>query len=134
MTFWTETILVLLLLSDLLLLGSSRLTACIRAVAFQGFVLAFLPLLASPTGVTPRLAALAVMVMAFKGFVFPWLLVRALREASVHREVQPFVGYTTSILAGVLVLGLSLWLDSALDLPAGTGSRPGGAAAPPPPS
>ena len=125
MTLWIDTILVLLLLSDLFLLGSSRLTACIRAVAFQGFVLAFLPLLASPTGVTLRLAGLAAMVMAFKGFVFPWFLGRALREASVHREVQPFVGYTTSLLAGVLFLGLSLWLGRRFRLCLSRGLRVG---------
>lgn len=42
---WTETILVLLLLSSFLLLGSSRLGGCIRIMAFQGFIAGLLPFL-----------------------------------------------------------------------------------------
>ncbi len=44
---WTETILVLLLLSSFLLLGSSRLGGCIRIGAFQGFIAGLLPFLNS---------------------------------------------------------------------------------------
>ena len=55
--------------------------------------------------------------MALKGAVFPWLLLRALRGARVRREVEPFVGYVSSILVGMAAFGLSLWIASRLPLP-----------------
>jgi len=110
-----EAVLVLILLADLALLGLSRLSSCIRAAALQGMALALLALFASPTW-SPRALALALAVFALKGLIFPWLLHRALREASVSREVRPFVGFGLSLLAGVLFLVLSVWLDARLGL------------------
>ena len=40
MTAWLDAILVLFVLTSLWLLGSSRLHACIQAVALQGFLMA----------------------------------------------------------------------------------------------
>ena len=51
--------------------------------------------------------------MFLKGVVFPWLLFRALREAGVRREVEPVVGYSTSLLIGIAALGVALWLGVA---------------------
>ncbi|HSA00137.1 MAG TPA: hydrogenase, partial [Candidatus Paceibacterota bacterium] len=58
--------------------------------------------------------ALALGTMALKGIVFPWLLFRALREADVEREVNPYLGYFTSLLAGVLGLAVALRLSARL--------------------
>jgi hydrogenase-4 component E len=55
--------------------------------------------------------------MGLKGLLFPWLLFRARREADVRREPQPFVGYQTSLLAGVVAMGVSVWLGGRLPLP-----------------
>jgi len=41
---------------------------------------------------------------------------RAVRSVDVRREVQPFVGYSVSLLAGVGMLGLSLYLGPRLSL------------------
>jgi hydrogenase-4 component E len=49
-----------------------------------------------------------------KGGIFPWLLLRALREAQVRREFEPYVGYSTSLLLGIGVLAFSLWLGARL--------------------
>jgi len=48
-----------------------------------------------------------------KGFVYPWLLARALKEAGVQREIEPFIGYIPSILTGIAMLGVSLWIEQA---------------------
>ena len=47
-----------------------------------------------------RVIGLAAASIAIKGLVFPWLLFRALRGTDVRREVEPFVGYSASIVAG----------------------------------
>jgi hydrogenase-4 component E len=111
-----DTLLVLLILTNFLLLGSSRLSACIRIGALQGIVAGILPLsVSSAGGITLRIAVIAVVIMGLKGFVFPYLLSRALRESDTSREVQPFVGYAASLFVGVLSLLASFWLDARLE-------------------
>jgi hydrogenase-4 component E len=116
-----DLLLVILLLTNLMILGSGSLGACIRLVAVQGFVLGLLPLLAGKT-LTVRLVMIAAGSMALKGFVFPWLLSRARREAGIRREIGPAVGYTMSLAFGVGAAGIALWLSSRLPLPPGTRS------------
>jgi hydrogenase-4 component E len=113
---WVEAILVLTVILDLLLLGSSRLRTCIRLTALQGIAVGALPILAGETGHMGRAWALAAASIGIKGFAFPWLLNRVLRESGARREVEPFVGYTLSVLIGVAALAFSLWLGSRLPL------------------
>jgi hydrogenase-4 component E len=114
----TNLILVLVVLTNLKLLGSSRLGASIRVVALQGVVLGLLPILAHLQDLSLHFALLAVGTIALKGVVFPWLLFRAVREAEVAREVEPYVGYVASLVAGVLALGVSFWMCTRLTMPA----------------
>ena len=112
-----DVILVFVVLTNLRLLGSSRLGASIRTVAVQGFLIGLLPLLAPDHGVLWQILVLAVGSMALKGVVFPRLLLRALREADIRREVEPFVGSVMSLLVGIVALGASFWLGQRLSLP-----------------
>jgi len=109
-TPWLDTLMVLVVFTSLKLLGSSRLGSCIRTVAFQGVLLGFLPIVAHPGSLAPRLLFMSAAAIGLKGIVFPWLLFRALRGARVRREVEPFVGYTSSIMVGVLALIAALWM------------------------
>ncbi|MFH1709225.1 MAG: hypothetical protein ABIF71_15085 [Planctomycetota bacterium] len=111
---WRELLVILLVIGDLALYGMSRLVPCIRIVAFQGVVLGFLTLFAAGGHLTLHMALLALASMAVKGLVFPWLLLRTLRGTEVRREIDPFVGYNTSIFAGLVLLGVSLWLGRIL--------------------
>lgn len=117
MTAWMDIVLVALILSDFILLGSSRLGNCIRIAAWQGIMVGLLPMVTAEAGFSFRIAALGFAVIVLKGFVFPRLLNRALRESATSREVQPFIGYTPSLIAGVLALTVSFWLDGRLSLP-----------------
>lgn len=112
-----DVILILVVLTNLRLLGSSRLGASIRTVAVQGFLIGLLPLLAPDHGVLWHVLVLAIGSMALKGVVFPRLLLRALREADVRREVEPFVGSILSLLVGIVSLGASFWIGQRLPLP-----------------
>jgi hydrogenase-4 component E len=112
-----DALLVLIVLTNLRLLGSSRLGGCIRVVAAQGILLGGLPLLAGEGVPAARSLLLSAAGVGLKGIVFPWLLSRALREARVQREVQPFLGYTASILLGGAILGIALWGGARLPLP-----------------
>jgi hydrogenase-4 component E len=114
-----ESALVLLILTNLALLGSGRIRTSIRVVALQGVILGLLALTAREEGPSARAILLAAGSMGLKGLLFPWLLFRARREANVDREPRPFVGYQTSIVAGVVAMSLSLWLGGRLPLPGG---------------
>jgi len=122
MSLLLETTLVLLIVTTFLLLGASRLGACIRIGAWQGMLVGVLPLAASGTEWTPRIVVLGVLIVGLKGFVLPHMLARALRESNTNREVQPFVGYAASLLAGVLALLAAFWMDARLELPLHTAS------------
>ena len=108
MTIWIDALLVLLVVVNLWLLGSARLRSCIRAVAVQGVVLGILPLFAPGDAPMWRLAAQAGVSVLLKAVVFPWLLQRAVRKVSITGEVEPYVGYPLSLLAGLGLLGVSV--------------------------
>ena len=111
-----DFILVLVLLTNLKLLGSSRLGACIRVAAIQGVLLGILPWWAHGHPAAFRVLGVTVGTVILKGVVFPWLLFRALREAEVSREVEPFVGYVPSLLFGLGGLSTAFWLSTRLPL------------------
>lgn len=107
---WLELITVLLFLTNLAMLGLSELGACIRMAAIQGILLGLFTLIAREDALSARLILLGIVSMGLKGFVFPYLLSRDIREAKVRREIEPFVGYAASILIGLLMLVASMWI------------------------
>ncbi|MGA2684253.1 MAG: hydrogenase [Verrucomicrobiota bacterium] len=115
--FTTNLILVIVVLTNLKLLGSSRLGASIRVVAAQGMVLGLLPILAHWNELSLRFGLLAVGTIAIKGIVFPWFLFRAIREAEIGREIEPYVGYAASLVTGAVALGVSFWVCTKLPIP-----------------
>ncbi len=109
-----DAVLVLLVLTNLWLLGSSRLQACIQSVAFQGVLLGLIPLLAKWPAVSLGLAGFAIVSTAIKALVLPILLRRAVRKAGVRNEVEPLLGFTTSLLSGIGLWGLAMYVAGKL--------------------
>jgi hydrogenase-4 component E len=118
-TTWVEGFLVILMLTNLWLLGSSRLLSCIAAVSVQGVLLGLLPLVIGIDVPVWRLILQAGISIGFKGIALPLLLLRAARSVDVRREVEPFVGYSASLLIGVAVLALSLFIGLRLPIHGG---------------
>jgi hydrogenase-4 component E len=116
MTVWIEGVLVILMLTSLWLLGSSRLLSCIAAVSVQGVLLGLLPLLVGIEAPLWRLLLQAGVSIGLKGIAFPLLLLRAVRSVDARREVEPFVGYSASLLIGVALLAGSLFTGLRLPL------------------
>jgi hydrogenase-4 component E len=106
----------LVLLSNFRLLGGSRLVALIRTAALQGALLGVLAIAAGPE---PGLetAAIAIGTVVIKGLLLPRLLLRAIRQVEIRREVEPFVGYNVSLTYGALALAGSLWVGQRLAVP-----------------
>ncbi len=117
MTGTIDFLLVSMILANLWVLGSSRLPSCIRAVAFQGVALGLLPFALYPGHITWDLVMLALVSITLKAVVFPHLLKRALLEARVDPQVEPFVGHGISVVVGVASLALSVALFRRHPLP-----------------
>ena len=112
-----QIVLLLVVLTDLAVLGTSRLSSCIRGLAAQGLLLGLLPLLIAPQ-LSVHAVSLALGTVAVKAVVLPWFLRWAIREAAVRREIEPLVGFIASQLLGALALALAFAIASRLPLPA----------------
>ncbi|HLQ38443.1 MAG TPA: hydrogenase [Planctomycetota bacterium] len=112
---YTDQILVLIVLLDFFALGASRMRAVIRAAALQGFLLGVLPLILHEQ-LSLRVVLICVGTMVIKGLVMPAMLLRAIREVTIRREVDPLVGFTTSLFLGAVGTGLALLFSSSLPL------------------
>jgi hydrogenase-4 component E len=111
---WLDAILVLLVLTSFWLLGASRLLSCIQAVAIQGLSLGLIPLISRWPAISVRLALVAVASTIIKAIVLPTLLRHAIREANVRNEVDPLVGFTTSLLLGIGLWGVAMHIAGRL--------------------
>lgn len=94
-------LLAAVMLLNVQLLGASRIEVCIRVVRTQGLVLAVLPLLVHPDAAGELSTWLLVLVTAaVKGALIPGLLLRALSWAKIRHEVEPYIGFTSSMMLG----------------------------------
>ena len=120
MTGGVDLLLLAILVLDVYILSTGRLTALVRASALQGVGLALLPALIAWDEGAPSIAHTGVMVLGtllIKVIVIPYLLRRAIRVAGIHREADPFVSLHLSILLGAGLIALSFALSTLLVLP-----------------
>jgi hydrogenase-4 component E len=110
-----DLVLVGVLLLNFLMLGTSRLRAAIQFAAMQGVLLgaAFFVAHSQSSG---RILLLSIVTVLLKGIAIPAILLRATRNISVRREIEPFVGFTASLVLGALATGLSLVFSRSLPL------------------
>jgi hydrogenase-4 component E len=115
-----DLVFILVVVIDLFLLASSRIGASIRTVAIHGGLLATLPLLLAGEGHSlGHSLVLAGGALAIKGLFIPWLMFRAIREASIRREMEPIVGFVPSMVLGGIGVALAFAFASRLPLPNG---------------
>ena len=114
MISFADQLLVLVLLINFILLGTSRLIFSIRAVAVQGVILVILPGLIHPF--SWHLVAITTVIIAVKGLVIPKLLGRAVRSAEIKREVEPFLGFIPTLLLGAVFTALSFGFAGKLPM------------------
>ena len=109
-------LLVLVLLLNLYGLGTSRIRALINAAALQGVALGIMPLLVHGH-LTVLAGFIAIATVLLKGALIPEILLKALRDAQIKREVEPIVGFLPSMLLGALGTAGSIALAGRLPLP-----------------
>jgi hydrogenase-4 component E len=110
-----DSILVAVLLLNLFALGNGRIPSVIRVVGVQGGLLGVLPLLVHEhVGLMHVVVSIATVTL--KAIVIPFMLLRAMREAQIRREVEPSVGFLPSMILGALSIGFSVVLAQELPM------------------
>jgi hydrogenase-4 component E len=106
------------LMTNFAVLVTDRLSACIRIMAAQGVLLALLPLASgAPFGFHIGLLTFGTIVI--KAVVLPRVLLWAIREAAVRRELEPSIGPIGSVLLGLAAVGLAFGVAARLPHAAG---------------
>src|SRR5258708_5866127 len=128
MAIGPQLVLLLVVLTDFAVLGTTRLSTCIRALAAQGLLLGALPVLVAPS-LTLHAVVLAAGTVAVKAVVLPRFLTWAIREAAARREVEPVVGFNASLLLGAGAAALAFAIAARLPLERAAPGAPLGPAA-----
>ena len=102
-----NSLIVVVVLLNFFALGSSQIGIVIRLSAIQGILLGMMPLLMEGAGEI-HVPILSVATMAIKGALIPYLLLRAMRDVKIRREVEPLLGFIPSMFLGALgtILGI----------------------------
>ena len=108
-------LLVVVLLLNLFLLGTSRLQAVVNASAAQGVILGILTFCVHE-GFGTWLVLITIVTILLKGVLIPGMLLRAIRDAAIRREIEPFIGFLPCLLLGALGTGASLVFARTLPL------------------
>ena len=102
-----DSLLVVLILLNLFVLGTSRIRGVIQALAAQGLLLGLMPLLVHDS-IGPRVIVVSLCTVSLKSAVIPGMLGRAMRDLSITREVEPLISLRVSMVLGALGTGLAL--------------------------
>lgn len=110
-----DPLLVLVLLLNFFALGTSRMRSIINASVAQGVALGAVALF-SHGDLNLRLMLVAGGAVVLKGVLIPWMLLRALRDVAIRREVEPLIGFIPSLLTGAMGTGLAILFAHSLPL------------------
>jgi hydrogenase-4 component E len=110
-----DPLLALILMLNFLLLGTSRLRSAINASAMQGALLGLLTIFVHGS-LEARPIVVGAAAIAIKALLIPALLRRALRDAAIRREIEPYVSFVTSLILGAVATGVSVLFADRLPL------------------
>jgi hydrogenase-4 component E len=110
-----QSLLVVVMLLNFYCIGTSRIRALVQAVSLQGGLLGIMPLLVHEhPGTAPFV--LSALTVVLKGVVIPVLLLRALRQLPIKREVEPLLGLVTSLMLAAVGTALAVAVGRSLPL------------------
>ena len=115
MSSLVDPTLIVVLMLNFFLLGTSRLRSAINASAMQGALLGLLTVFVDGE-LALRPVLLGAAAIGIKGLLIPGMLRRALRDAAIRREVHPYVSFLTSLLLGAVATGAAVLFADRLPL------------------
>jgi len=83
-------------------------------MATHGILITIFPIFLNFNNFSLEILFFLILNIILKSIVFPYLLFRALREAKIRKEVEPIGGYPLSLVIGVILFALSLWLSKKI--------------------
>ncbi|MFK5948199.1 MAG: formate hydrogenlyase [Methylococcales bacterium] len=111
--FYTQAILTLAALIGLtsfLMLGQGRLLRLVFVFALQGLLLAIATALAAYSLNEPHLYISAVMTLALKVFLIPWMVRRQIFKMNIHRDTEALKNKTAVMLGGASLVVFSYYV------------------------
>ena len=105
---------MVIVLTSFLMLSSSRVSVYIRMAMLQGILLGAITLLFGYPHWDIRIFILAFGNILLKSVIFPWFIMRAVRQVKVKRELNPLIGFNTSVFFGVVIFSFAMWLSLRL--------------------
>ena len=114
---WIDLVMTTLVLTNLLLVSTSQLKRGVKIIAFEGLLLASLPILVELPEVSLRSVVFALAIATLKGGLIPTMLLKAIKEAKEYRETDPILGHTISILIASAAFIGSLMVSRQLPWP-----------------
>lgn len=106
--------LVFAIVINFIVLGTTRLTFAVRAVAVQGMILGILPVMIHP--LSWHIGFIVALMICVKGFLIPIMINKAVEKAHIKREIEPFIGYIPTLILGAICTALAFMSTGRLPL------------------
>ena len=111
-----DVLLVTILLSVLLSLGSSRMMALVKTMALQGAMVSLVPIFLEQQRLTNDGILFFQLMFLIKAALIPGLLYLAVTRVAIKREVEPLIGYHASLFVGLMMILVSLFITEKLQV------------------
>jgi len=113
----SDALMSLTILSVLMSLGSNRLMALVKIMAFQGIVVSLTPLfLEHHESMNFSSIILLQIMLLIKGMLIPGFMYAAVKKLKIQREVEPIIGYHASLFAGLIFILLGAFIANRLHI------------------
>jgi hydrogenase-4 component E len=112
----TNSIAVVVLLLEFLMLRSSLLRAQVRLYAAQSFAVSVLAVVVAAGRGLPELYALAAISFALKVVAVPAVVLRLMRDSSAEIAGSGALGVASEVIIAIVVAGFGFFVVGALDL------------------
>jgi len=100
----------IVLFTSFVLLAQARLVAAIHAFAWQGALVAAVTTVVAATAQSHHLYFSALLTLALKALLIPWMLHRLTRRLAIDRHVESLRRPALVIMAAVALVIFSYWL------------------------
>jgi hydrogenase-4 component E len=112
---WVGVAAAMMLLVVFALLAQRHMRALLRWFALQGMVLALTSALVAFAAGVPELYVSAILALILKAVVLPWMLWRIVINLGVHREVEPLVNVSVTLLIGAALVLFSFYVSLPIE-------------------
>ena len=112
---WVGVAAAMMLLVVFALLAQRHMHALLRWFALQGVVLALTSALVAYVADVPELYISAILALILKGVLLPWMLWRIVIKLGMHREVEPLVNVSVTLLIGAALVLFSFYISLPIE-------------------